>query len=395
MYLGKKAVVVGAGPAGSTAAMYLARQGFKVDVFEKRPEPNSDLVDTGRAYIIILIPRGRAALEEIGVDLPTDPHYLTQGTVRHSNKGKVSFTKEEGNITWSRADLAQYLIDQAKQKYPGQISFFFEKEVEGVDMKNKQVSFVSTARVNIASLSMPSDDEDSASTKVPYDLLVAADGAASKVRNLLLERVPGFTVDVSDSGREYKVYMNLQGDIEPPEFKGNPGATLHLWSALNDPFMSFTAHRNPDGTYSGTFSMRSGDHANVTSAAGYETILRTRFAGIPEEWVKPVADQAWKGQASPAGKRIRCSTLGVQDASVVLLGDAAHAVTPVFGQGANSSLESCQVLGEALKACEGDLSKVPATFDEMRRPDVHGLYEIDRKAFRCACVCVYVCAEHT
>lgn len=98
LYLGKKAVVVGAGPAGSAAAMFLARQGFSVDVggqlggaaawsadcgwsqlsgrcdslcavlqvYERRPEPKLDAVDTGRAYIIIVIPRGQAALREVG-----------------------------------------------------------------------------------------------------------------------------------------------------------------------------------------------------------------------------------------------------------------------------------------------------------------------------------------
>ena len=50
-----------------------------------------------------------------------------------------------------------------------------------------------------------------------------------------------------------QVYLNLAGDIEPPEFRDNPGSTLHLWSAKDDTFMSFTAHRNPDDTYSGTF----------------------------------------------------------------------------------------------------------------------------------------------
>ena len=57
-------------------------------------------------------------------------------------------------------------------------------------------------------------------------------------------------------------------------------------------------------------------------------------------------------------------------------------VTPVFGQGANSSLESGQVLGVALKEAGGDLAELPTTFDRLRRPDAHGLYEIDRKAFR-------------
>ena len=90
--------------------------------------------------------------------------------------------------------------------------------------------------------------------------------------------------------------------------------------------------------------------------------------------------QVSKVPASSAGKRIRCSQLGAP--GILLLGDAAHAVTPVFGQGANSGLESGRVLGEALKASKGSVEAVPEVFDRLRRPDAHGLYEIDRKAFR-------------
>lgn len=87
------------------------------------------------------------------------------------------------------------------------------------------------------------------------------------------------------------MYLNLTGDIEPPEFRDKPGATLHLWTAKDDPFMSFTAHRNPDGTYSGTFSMATGQHATVQGAEAYEQILRKRFNGVPPEWIPLVAEQ--------------------------------------------------------------------------------------------------------
>jgi len=350
--------------------MYLAREGFEVDVYEKRAEPAKEGgVDNGRAYIIILIPRGKAALEELGVELPTDPHFLTLGSVRHPPSGKVSVTKEAGNVTWSRSDLAQFLINEARSRYPRQIRFHFGMSVEMIDLVYKQAYMV------------PASDEGSrqSRTAIAYDLLVGADGAASQMRAELESADKDFKVDISDSGREYKVYLNLPGDIEPEEFRGKDGSTLHLWTATNDPFMSFTAHRNPDDTYSGTFSMRTGDHANVRSPSHYEHLLTTRFAGIPPAWVPAIAEQVWTRQPSSAGKRVRCSRLSAP--SVVLLGDAAHAVTPVFGQGANSSLESAKVLGHALRAAAGDLKAVPNTYDEMRRADAHGLYEIDRKAF--------------
>ncbi len=83
--------------------------------------------------------------------------------------------------------------------------------------------------------------------------------------------------------------------------------------------------------------------------------------------------------STPAGKRVKCSQLHGPNA--VLLGDAAHAVTPVFGQGANSALESCKVLGDALAAAAGDLTALPGIYDKHRRADAHSLCEIDAKAF--------------
>lgn len=81
----------------------------------------------------------------------------------------------------------------------------------------------------------------------------------------------------------------------------------------------------------------------------------------------------------PAGKRIRCSRL--DGPGVLLLGDAAHAVTPVFGQGANSALESCKVLGDVLQQAAGQLDEVPAMFTAARLADMHALYELDAKAY--------------
>ncbi len=81
------------------------------------------------------------------------------------------------------------------------------------------------------------------------------------------------------------------------------------------------------------------------SVAGLSACVRTPTP----PWLCPSTPmpQVATAAASPAGKRIRCSQLGAP--GVVLAGDAAHAVTPVFGQGANSSLESARVLGLALE----------------------------------------------
>jgi 2-polyprenyl-6-methoxyphenol hydroxylase-like FAD-dependent oxidoreductase len=143
---------------------------------------------------------------------------------------------------------------------------------------------------------------DGSSVRETYDLCVGADGTRSAVRAALQAHDPALSVVVTDSGREYKTYTGLRGDIEPegvracvcvcgwvgrcqahqtragralrslravhaararpdnlgplplplartPEFKQNPGATLHLWTTDADAWTTLTAHSNPDGTY--------------------------------------------------------------------------------------------------------------------------------------------------
>lgn len=51
---------------------------------------------------------------QLGVPLPSQQEYVTKGTVRHPKSGKIGISREEGNVTFSRSGLAQYLIDQAK-----------------------------------------------------------------------------------------------------------------------------------------------------------------------------------------------------------------------------------------------------------------------------------------
>ncbi|KAG2495591.1 hypothetical protein HYH03_006191 [Edaphochlamys debaryana] len=367
LYQGKKAVVIGAGPAGSVAAMFLAKQGFRVEVFERRPEPKLDPVDTGRAYIIILIPRGQAALKELGIKMPADEEYKSLGTVRHSAKGKVSVSKEDGNVTFSRSSLAQWLIDTARQRYPGRILYYFNQSAEKVDFVSRKVKMATTGGFM------------SPGREAPFDLLVGADGVASPVRAALQGAWPDYSVEVDDSGREYKVYGGLRGDIEPKEFEGRKGTSLHLWTSNTDAFTSFTAHSNPDGTYSGTFSLKTGGFKALQTPAQYQAFLADKFVGIPKEWCSEAATQLAEGPANPAGKRVRVSHM--YGPSCVLLGDAAHAVTPVFGQGANSALESCLVLNKCLTEAQGDLAKVPPAFDAARLADAHALCELDRKAY--------------
>lgn len=85
-------VVIGAGPGGSTAAILLAKRGYKVDVYERRPQPKQDPIDLKRTYIIALSERGLKPMRAAGVTIPSDAPY--KGFVRHLKGGKVQVTHQ-------------------------------------------------------------------------------------------------------------------------------------------------------------------------------------------------------------------------------------------------------------------------------------------------------------
>ena len=85
-------VVIGAGPGGSTAAILLARRGYKVDVYERRPQPKQDPIDLKRTYISALSERGLKPMRAAGISIPSDAPY--KGFVRHLKGGKVQVTQQ-------------------------------------------------------------------------------------------------------------------------------------------------------------------------------------------------------------------------------------------------------------------------------------------------------------
>lgn len=69
------------------AAILLAKRGYKVDVYERRPQPKQDPIDLKRTYIIALSERGLKSMRAAGVSIPSDAPY--KGFVRHLKGGKV------------------------------------------------------------------------------------------------------------------------------------------------------------------------------------------------------------------------------------------------------------------------------------------------------------------
>ncbi|KAL3130784.1 hypothetical protein ABBQ38_000126 [Trebouxia sp. C0009 RCD-2024] len=349
-------VIIGAGPGGSTAAILLAKRGYKVDVYERRPQSKQDPVDLKRTYIIALSERGLKPMRAAGVSIPCDAPY--KGFVRHLKGGKVQVSPVEGNVSFERAELAQHLISEANRLTPD-VKYHFEQGLHSIDF-DKQTAMVQT--------------HDGIMSEVQYDLLIGADGVGSTVRSQMEQKLPGMKVKVEDSGREYKTYRGLRADLEPPELRDRPGRSIHIFLGQNS-WTSLSGHLNPDGTYAGTLAMKNGEFEKLSTAAEYEGVIRKGVSGVPEHWIADIAEQCLHASPSPQGRRVWCSRL--TGPRVVLVGDAAHAVTPVGGQGANAALEDTLFLNDILQSTGDDLASAVANYDRERLPDAHGLVDIE------------------
>ncbi|DBA72080.1 TPA: hypothetical protein ACH3X2_010809 [Trebouxia sp. C0005] len=351
-----KVVIIGAGPAGSTAAILLSKRGYSVEVYERRPQPKHDPIDLKRTYIIALSERGLKAMRAAGVCIPSDAPY--KGFVRHLKGGKIQVSPAEGNVSLERAELAQHLISEAKRLAPS-VKYHFQQGLHSVKFDRREATLQA---------------EDGSKSQVKYDLLIGADGVGSTVRSEMEHQLPGMSVKIEDSGREYKTYRGLRADLEPDELKHRPGRSIHLFLGSNH-WTSLSGHLNPDGSYAGTLAMKNGDFKKLKTTADYESVIRSSVNGVPEHWIPEVAKQCVDSSPSPQGRRVWCSKL--TGPGVLLLGDAAHAVTPVGGQGANAALEDCLFLDGVLEATGDNLAKAVPTFDRERLPDAHGLVDIE------------------
>ena len=184
----KKAVVVGAGPAGSLAALYLANLGWHVKVYERRTEAGSDGIrDKGKAaprpdisYNVVLSPRGMNALDGAGVVLPEERIVRLMGNVRHLPGAAPSMSRQfRGTVAVNRDVLADAIVRTASDKHPGRIEFTRGVGVTDVDF---------ASRVAVFGPSSSEFQGEESTVSEPYDLLVAADGVNSAVRSMLATR---------------------------------------------------------------------------------------------------------------------------------------------------------------------------------------------------------------
>lgn len=353
---GSRVVVAGAGLAGPLVAKILARRGYTVDVYERRPDPRCGDVNEGRSINLALCERGLAALETAGLRRTVERCSVPmRSRAIHDEDGEVyhqTFGRSAGEhlAAVERMVLCRQLIDAAAAE-PG-VTFHFDVAIRRVDVERRQL--------------IVHDNRSDRSSTVPFDRLIGADGANSVVREALVgagarfwkERIPVAYKELSvtaDAGR-----------VLHPE-------SLHIWPRGHY-FM--IANPNLDGSFTCTLFLpeRGAVGLDAVRTAGD---VRDLFARDMPDALRLMPDVGQQFAAQGVGRigNVRGGPWHVGD-HVLLLGDAAHAIVPYLGQGVNASFEDCATLARLLEVHDDRWGPVVEDFVAERVPEADAVREL-------------------
>jgi kynurenine 3-monooxygenase len=350
---GSNVTLVGAGLAGSLLAVYLARKGHEVTVFEKRPDLRRTDISAGRSINLALANRGIKALREVGVMPMVEPMLIPMaGRMLHDERGGLQFVPygnkpHEVIYSVSRGGLNAILMDAAERT--GNVEIRFSHPCVEADLDQRELAITTP------------DGE----TRHRFDVLVGTDGSASPVRDAILRATMG-TLRSEPLGHSYKE-MTI-----PPASGGGfrmEEHALHIWP--RGEFMMI-ALPNPGGSFTVTlFLPNVGEESFETLTES--TAVRAFFEKYFADAIPLMPDFAEQFFANPTGhlETIRCWPWSHDRA--VILGDAAHAIVPFHGQGMNCAFEDCSDLASCLPA---DWTAAFARFAATRKPSAEAIADM-------------------
>jgi kynurenine 3-monooxygenase len=344
--------IVGGGLAGSLLAILLAKKGHYVDVFERRPDLRQGEVGGGRSINLALSHRGLRGLARAGlVEQVLKEAVPMPGRQVHPLHGQEFYSPYGKNPDYyinsiSRGGLNRILL-QAASEYR-QIRFFFNSRCNEVLLDQMAVDITDTTT-------------QERKTFTGYELILGSDGADSAVRHTLEKLIPEMQSKVEWLSHGYKELSM------PPKANGDfrlVKNALHIWPRST---YMLIALPNFDASYTCTlfFPMQGQpSFETLQTAEEIQAFFEEQFPDVLQE----IPDLVEQFMTNPVGKlgTLRCDTWHYQD-KIALLGDAAHAVVPFYGQGMNASFEDCLAFDDCLEEHGSNWAKILPQYVQMRQ----------------------------
>jgi len=353
-----KFVLVGSGLAGGLLAAYLGRRGYDVDLYERRTDPREGNIVGGRSINLAISTRGIHALEQIGIADEALRHAIPmRGRMIHDKSGALHFAAYDVDPrkcinSIGRASLNAAVIETA-QRYPN-VRVHFNHKCTDVDLA-EAVCHLET---------------ETGKLTVRGDAVIGVDGAFSAVRASMQRNIDNFQYDENYLAHGYKELTI------PPAPDGSwrmEKNALHIWPRKS--FMMI-ALPNPDGSFTCTLFWEFEGARSFATTKTDDDVRRFFGEEFPDAVpLLPTLLEDFKNNPTGSLVTIRCAPWYYRD-RVCLLGDAAHAVVPFYGQGMNAAFEDCVVLDECLGKFPDNRERAFAKYFESRKENADALADL-------------------
>lgn len=348
--------IIGAGLVGSLLSIYLSKRGYNVQLFERRGDMRKEQVQAGRSINLALSDRGIRALQEVGIaDEVLQIAIPMNGRSIHTTDRKLAYQPygKEGQYinSVSRGELNKKLMDLAEAQG---VSIYFNHACEVIDWKQQQITF------------------DRVGEKVAhsFDLLFGSDGAysAGRLQHMVQHTQFDYQQFYIDCG--YKEISFPAGDANSFLLEKN---ALHIWPRKE---YMLIALPNTDGSFTGTLFFPFKGEISFEQLDTEEKVMQFFQTNFPDI-IPLIPDLAQQFQRNPLSSlvTVKCYPW-IRGDHFALIGDAAHAIVPFFGQGMNCGFEDCSVLNALLDEHGDDWSKVLPTYQSLRKEDADAIADL-------------------
>ncbi|XP_055320531.1 kynurenine 3-monooxygenase isoform X2 [Sitodiplosis mosellana] len=352
-----KIIIVGGGLVGSLAALHLAKKGHDIHLYEYREDIRTVEQVQGRSINLALSVRGRKALAQVGLEQKLLEHGIPmRGRMLHDLNGRTQAVPYDSNTNQciysvGRKHLNEILLNEAA-RYPN-IHLNFNKKLISTKLRCRQLTF--------------HDETNDGEENVAGDLIIGCDGAFSMVRRHMLQS-PGF-----DFSQTYIDHGYIELCIPPANNEHQMELNyLHIWP--RGKFMMI-ALPNQDKSWTVTLFM---PFSNFDAIKTIDELLAFFTENFPDAidliGEKRLIDDFFR--ATPQYLvSIKCRPTYI-DPNVLLMGDAAHAMVPFYGQGMNAGFEDCTILSQILDQHHNHFHLALKEFSDTRWQDAQAICDL-------------------
>jgi len=355
-------LIIGAGLCGSLLALRLAQRGYHIKLVEKRPDLRKVDQDAGRSINLALSDRGLRGLRMAGVEKQAQELCIPMhGRMIHPVNDDPFLTRYSGRTheyinSVSRPGLNMLLLD-AVEKLPN-VELYFEHGCQKVDLFNASAQF--------------KDYRNDKEVELTADLLFGTDGAGSVVRKAMFQQ-RDFLFSYSQN---WLTHGYKEISIPPKEdggFKIDKNA-LHIWPRGEDMLIALP---NLDGSFTVTLFLpySNSDYCfdNLTNPEKVQEYFKKEYpdavALMPD-----LSKEFFENPTGPLGT-IKCAPW-TSHGRTLLMGDAAHAIVPFYGQGMNASFEDVVVLDEVIGQHQGNWPAIFEAYEKERKKDTDAIADL-------------------